>query len=179
MTRDTRRAGAFLVALGGAVAVLAFMAGPAFADPDPTSRTSGGAIATDGSVASGSAHATDDSVASGDATAVDDSVASGCSTAIDDSTASGDDCDRKKKDDDKDKDKDKKPVVHRPSGGGGGGGGGVGGGATRAAAGTTAARLALTGTWSIQLTALAALAVVLGALLVVSASERRRAVTRA
>ena len=170
MTRDTRRAGALLVALGGVVAVLALMAGPASA------QTSGGAVATDGSVASGDAHAARGSTASGDATAVNGSVASGCSTAINNSTASGDDCDRDK-DRDKDHDKDGK------SGGGGvvRGGGGVGGGSAAGGArpaATTTARLALTGSWSVQLTALAALAVAFGAVLMISASERRRVTSR-
>ena len=164
MTRDTRRAGALLVALGGVVAVLALMAGPASA------QTSGGAVATDGSVASGDAHATRNSTASGDATAVNGSTASGCSTAINNSTASGDDCEVTRTT------VTTRPTTAttRPATGGGATTGGGG-----AAAGATTARLALTGSWSLQLTAMAALALALGATMLVSASERRRATSRA
>ena len=201
MTRDTRRAGTFLVALGGVVAMLVLMAGPAAADSHdwdgkgdhkgdvhkddghkddghkgdlfPDGLHSGGAVAVDGSVASGEAHAARGSTASGDATAVRGSVASGCSLAINKSTASGDDhCDRDKHDFDKDKDKGK--------GHGGGGGGGVGGGATVRPAAATSARLAFTGpSMTTQLAALAGLAVALGVVLTVSASERRRVTSRA
>ena len=176
MTRDTRRAGALVVALGGVVAVLALMAGPAAANEHTSGHTSGGAVATGGSVASGDAHAANGSTASGDstavngstasgdATAVNGSTASGCSEAFNYSTASGDDhCEAHKKRHDHDKDKDGHKRV-----------GGVGGGAATPAR----ASLALTGTWSVQLTALAALAVVLGALLMVPGS-RRRATSRA
>ena len=157
MTRQTRRAGAFLVALGGAVAVLALLAGPASAQA--TSQTSGGALATGGSVASGEAVARNNSTASGDAVAIDNSTASGCSTAINNSTASGaDGC-------------GPAPTTPRPPTGGGGGGGGAAGGGT-----TTAARLAVTGSWSAPMLALAALAVAFGAWLMVAASDRRRAV---
>ena len=167
MTRDTRRAGAFLVALGSAIAVLALVAGPASA------QTSGGAIATDGSVASGSADASRNSTASGDAVARDNSVASGCSTALRNSTASGDDCEVERVK----KKEEEKRVVSAPSGGAVVG---VGGGApTARAAAPTAARLALTGSWSAPLAAVAALAIALGALLVVSASDRRRLTLRA
>ena len=160
MTRDTRRAGAFLVALGGVVALLALWASPAAADGHHHhGPVSGGAVAIDGSVASGSAHAADDSTASGDATAVDGSVASGCSTAIDDSTASGDGkCDRKHvKHDDKDHHAKPKAAV-----------------AAAKPAAATSARLALTGTSSGQLAALAALAVAFGVVLVVWTADRRR-----
>ena len=81
MTR-TRRAGAFLVALG-AVAVLALLANPAGA------QTSGGAVAQNGSVASGSGNANQNSTASGNAVATNGSTASGCSNANNNSTASG------------------------------------------------------------------------------------------
>ncbi|MFN2505912.1 MAG: hypothetical protein ABR540_17075 [Acidimicrobiales bacterium] len=176
MTRDTRRAGAFLVAVGGVVAMLALLAGPAAA------QTSGDAWAADGSVASGSADARNNSTASGDATArnnstasgdataVNGSTASGCSTAINTSTASGDDCDDHKKRDHKDKDdgKDHDGKGHRPAGIGG---------ATPARA--TTASLALTGSWTAPMAALAALAVALGTVLLLSTSDRRRAATSA
>jgi hypothetical protein len=92
---------AMLAASVGALAVLMAPVGPAVAQ---TGLTSGGAVATDGSVASGTAEAHDGSVASGDAVAVDystasgeavavdGSVASGCSTAVDNSTTSGGAC---------------------------------------------------------------------------------------
>ena len=90
-----------LAALAGVVAVLGLLAGPAGAQTTNAPRsgpgTSGGALATNDSVASGTCVAIDDSVcsgsgsarndstSSGDAHAVDGSVASGCSTAVDDS----------------------------------------------------------------------------------------------
>ena len=169
MTRQTRRAGAFLVALGSAVAVLALLAGPASAQ-----QTSGGATATDGSVASGDAHASRNSTASGDATAINNSTASGCSTAINNSTASGDDtCGPTTT----------RPTTAttRPPAGGGttggttGGGGGAGTTTAGPATATTAARLAFTGSWSAPIAAMAALAIALGAWLLVAASDRRRA----
>ena len=92
-----------LAALAGVVAVLGLLAGPAGAQTSGPG-TSGGALATNDSVASGTCVATNDSVcsgsgsarndstSSGEAVAIDGSVASGCSTAIDDSTASGADC---------------------------------------------------------------------------------------
>jgi hypothetical protein len=79
-----------LAVVAGLVGMVAFLAGPASADAgsqDPL--TSGGAFASDGSVASGTAVAIRESTASGDAVAIDGSVASGCSTAVRESTASG------------------------------------------------------------------------------------------
>ncbi|MFN2505911.1 MAG: hypothetical protein ABR540_17070 [Acidimicrobiales bacterium] len=163
MTKHTTRAGMFPAALGGVVAVLALLAGPASA------QTSGDAYAENGSVASGSADARNNSTASGDATAVNGSTASGCSTAINTSTASGDDCDADKKrdhkDDGKDHDgKDHDGKGHRPAGIGG---------ATPARA--TTASLALTGSWTAPLAVTAAVATGLGLLLLISTSDRRRA----
>jgi hypothetical protein len=161
MIRETRRAGACLLALGSVVALLTLLAGPAGA------QTSGGAVAVDGSVASGEAHAARGSTASGESTATDGSVASGCSFADNYSTASGDDsCDRRPP-----------PTVRppvtvtpttavRPP---------TGGGATA----TPARRLALTGSWSTPMAATAALAIALGTLMVIAGSDRRRASTRA
>ena len=84
---DNKRVGvAFLAALAGLLAALALVAGPA------AGLDSGGANASDDSVASGAAVARNDSVASGDAVAIDDSASSGCATARDDSTASGGVC---------------------------------------------------------------------------------------
>ena len=148
---------------------------------DHDSWTSGGAVAIDGSVASGDAFAAHGSTASGDATAVRGSVASGCSTAIRKSTASGDECpEDRDKDRDKDKDKDGHDKDKDKDGHdkGGIGGGGVGGGALRPAA-ATSARLALTGSSSTELATLAGLAVAVGALLTLAASERRRTTSRA
>ena len=153
MIRDTRRAGACLLALGSLVAVLTLLAGPAGA------QTSGGAVAVDGSVASGEAHAARNSTASGESTATDGSTASGCSTADNHSTASGDGtCGRT-------------TATTRPGPGGTT--------ATTARPAATAGRLALTGDWSASMVALAALAIVLGTLMVVSTSDRRRSSVRA
>src|SRR5919206_5386026 len=94
MTRDTRRAGAFLVALGGAVSLLALLAGPAGAQTTTTTvfptNIPAGSTAIDNSVSSGTAFAQRNSTASGDAVAVDNSTASGCADAARNSTASGD-----------------------------------------------------------------------------------------
>ncbi|MCA1692642.1 MAG: hypothetical protein LC733_10755 [Actinobacteria bacterium] len=171
MTRDTRRAGAFLVALGGVVAMLVLLAGPAAA------QTSGEAYAENGSVASGSADARNNSTASGDADARNGSVASGCSTAVNASTASGDDCDAEKKPHHKHDDRgDKCPppsnlVVFSdgssecifPEGD------------DRPRATATRATLALTGSLTGPLALTAALATGLGLLLLISTSDRRRA----
>ena len=91
MTTNRRATKSLLAVVAGLVGMVAFLAGPAAANDtgDHTSHTSGGAFASDGSVASGTAVAIDDSTASGDAVAIDGSVASGCSTAVRDSTASG------------------------------------------------------------------------------------------
>ncbi len=136
MTRDTRRAGAFLAALGGVVMIMTLLAGPAGA------QTSGGAVAIDGSVASGQAHAHDDSTASGHSKAVGGSTASGCSTATDESTTSGDD-------------KCARHAAPRPA--------------------PTPGRLALTGSWSATMAMGAALAVGLGAILVLAGRRREPA----
>jgi hypothetical protein len=161
MTRQTRRAGTFLVALGGMVAMFALLvAGPASA------QTSGGATATGGSVASGEAHASNNSTASGESTAQNNSTASGCSTAVNNSVASGDDsCGV--------------TATTRPPGvttttPPGGGTATTARPATPAAA--TSARLAVTGSWTAPLMAAAALAIALGVLLQAAGSERRRSV---
>lgn len=159
MTRDRRRAGAFLVALGGLVA-MALLAGPASAQTTTTvipPNLPAGSTAVDGSVSSGTAYAARNSTASGDAVAINNSTASGCADAINTSTASGDSCGPG----------GGTTATTRPPTTGGGGSSG-GGGAT------STARLALTGSWSAPMVAMAALAVVLGSLLLVSASGRRR-----
>ena len=173
MTRDTRRAGAFLVALGSAVTLLALLAGPAGAQTTTTTvfptNIPAGSTAIDNSVSSGTAYAAHNSTASGDAVAVDNSTASGCADAAHNSTASGDDtCGVTRT--------PTTPTTVRPSTPGGGGGatstgGGTGGGAATA----SSARLALTGSWSGPMLAIAALAMALGAWLLVVASDRRRA----
>ena len=159
------------VALAGVLAVLVLAAGPAGAQRSGPG-TSGGALATDDSVASGTCVAIDDSVCSGSGTAVDDStssgaahardgsVSSGCATAIDDSTASGANCPRTP---DKDH-KDKTPHKARP--------GGTGGATARPAAATTGRTLALTGASSAELAGFAALALVAGGALVLAANRR-------
>ncbi len=93
MTTKRSATMSLLAVVAGLVGMVAFLAGPAAADPSHgDGLTSGEAFASDGSVASGSAVAINDSTASGDAVAIDGSVASGCSTALRDSTASGADC---------------------------------------------------------------------------------------
>jgi hypothetical protein len=91
--------GALLAGMAGAFLLLA---GPAAAQT--TSQTSGGAVATGGSVGSGtctavsssvcsgSGVATNGSTSSGSAVAANGSVASGCATATNLSTASGGPC---------------------------------------------------------------------------------------
>ena len=91
------------VAIAGVAAVIGLLAGPAGAQTSGPS-TSGGARATTDSVASGTCVAVNDSVCSGSGTAVNDSTSSGsanasggstssgCATAINDSTASGSPC---------------------------------------------------------------------------------------
>jgi len=104
MTETKMRARTTLaVALAGVAAVLGLLASPAYAQA-PTSQTSGGALATSGSVASGtcvasldstcsgSGRAIGDSTSSGSAVATGGSVSSGCATAVNDSTASGAPC---------------------------------------------------------------------------------------
>src|SRR5919202_2538635 len=123
MTRETRRAGAFLVALGGAVSLLALLAGPAGAQTTTTTvfptNIPAGSTAIDNSVSSGTAFAQRNSTASGDAVAVDNSTASGCADAARNSTASGDDCGPATT---------VRPTTPPAGPGGGGGGGGAGGG---------------------------------------------------
>ncbi len=92
MTTKRRATRSLLAIAAGLVGMVAFLAGPAAADPGTDGLASGGAYAANGSVASGTATAINDSTASGDAVAIDGSVASGCSTAVDDSTASGSHC---------------------------------------------------------------------------------------
>jgi hypothetical protein len=103
--------------------------------------------------------------------AVDNSTASGCADAARNSTASGDTTCRPTG-------TTTTPTTARPGGTTGGGGGtttGTGGGAATA----STARLALTGSWSAPMLAMAALAMALGAWLLVAASDRRRASSRA
>jgi hypothetical protein len=157
------------VALAGVAAVVGLLAAPAGADSSGY-HTSGGARATDDSVASGRCVAIDDSVCSGSGLAVNDStssgsavardgsVSSGCATAVDDSTASGAPCPEAKKKLAKDKDK----APH-----------GVGGAtAARPAAATAGRTLALTGDSTATMAALAALALVVGAAMVVAGARR-------
>ena len=90
MTTKRRATMSLLAVVAGLVGMVAFLAGPAAADDGHhDGMTSGGAFASNGSVASGTAVAMNDSTASGDAVAIDGSVASGCSTATQWSTASG------------------------------------------------------------------------------------------
>src|SRR5436309_3569018 len=102
MATTSRRVTTLGSLLAGTAGALLLLAGPAGAQT--TSQTSGGALATNGSVASGSCVATldstcsgsgrasADSTASGSATAANGSTSSGCATAINDSTASGSPC---------------------------------------------------------------------------------------
>ena len=97
--RSATRVAALLAGLAGA---LVLVAGPAGAQT--TSQTSGGALATGGSVASGtctaaaasvcsgSGVATNGSTSSGSSVAANGSTASGCATATNLSTASGGPC---------------------------------------------------------------------------------------
>src|SRR5437763_1628738 len=129
MTRDKRRAGAFLVALGGAVAVLALLAGPAGAQTTTTvfpPNIPAGSTAIDNSVSSGTGFAQRNSDASGDAVAVDNSTASGCADAARNSTASGDDCGPATTV--RGATTTTRPSTPTTGGGGGGTGGGTGGG---------------------------------------------------
>jgi hypothetical protein len=147
------------VALAATAAVLGLLAGPAGAQASGPS-TSGGARATTDSVASGTCVATTDSTCSGSGTAaldstssgsavaIDGSVASGCATAQRDATASGAPCPPAA---------GATTTTTRPGTTTGGGG------TTTATAGRA---LALTGSPTTDLAALAALVLVLGALLV-------------
>lgn len=113
MTTNRRATKSLLAVVAGLVGMVAFLAGPAVADGhhhDHSGLTSGGAFASDGSVASGSGTAINDSTASGDAVAIDGSVGSGCSTAVRHSTASGADCKDHDDDDHDDGDDDAGPA---------------------------------------------------------------------
>lgn len=150
------------IAIAGVAAVIGLLAGPAGAQT-PGPNTSGGARATTDSVASGTCVAIDDSVCSGSGLAVDDSTSSGsavardgstssgCATAINDSTASGSPCPPA----------GPRPTTAttRPPGGGGPGG-------------ATTARLALTGSSSGELAALALGVLALGGVLVLVGARR-------
>ena len=132
------------MALSTTVAVLALLAGPAGAQ-----TVSGGANASNGSVASGTATAKNGSDASGSAVADNGSTASGCSTANNQSTTSGSPC----------------PTVATPP--------------AAKPAGATSASLAFTGSWTAPMLAMAALAMAFGAFLLVSTSKRRQSFFRA
>jgi hypothetical protein len=177
MARSTRRAttslGVLLLGLAAAGGLL--LAGPAGAQTSGPG-TSGGARATNDSVASGTCVAVNDSVcsgsgtaandstASGSAVAVDGSVSSGCATAVNDSTASGAPC------------PPATTATTRPPAPGGGGGGTGGGGTTAArpatpSAATAGRTLALTGSSTGPLALTGALVVLAGALLVKAARD--------
>jgi LPXTG-motif cell wall-anchored protein len=156
-------------ALVGAAALVGLLAGPAGAQTSGP-NTSGGARATADSVASGTCVAVDDSVCSGSglavndstssgaATARDGSTSSGCATAVDDSTASGAPCPRPTT-------ATTRPHTTTPHGGGNVPKAGT--------AGATAGRtLALTGTSSAELAALAGLSLLTGGALVVLSRRR-------
>jgi hypothetical protein len=82
-----------LLALGGVLAALILLAGPAGASVATNgSNASGGSVADNGSNASGDSVAINGSNASGNGTAINGSNASGCSTAINGSNASGGAC---------------------------------------------------------------------------------------
>ncbi len=94
MDKRTRSTGAsMLLALGGVLAALILLAGPAGAAVATNgTNASGGSVADNGSNASGDSAALSGSNASGNGTAVNGSNASGCSTAINGSNASGGAC---------------------------------------------------------------------------------------
>ena len=156
------------VAIAGVAAVIGLLAGPAGAQTSGPS-TSGGARATTDSVASGTCVATNDSVCSGSGTAINDSTSSGsatardgstssgCATAINDSTASGSPCPPAGPG-------PTTPTTVRPGTTPPGGGGGGTASAPRA--------LALTGSSSGELAALALGALAVGGLLVLVGSRR-------
>ena len=174
MQTRTRATGAsVLIALGSLLTGLLLLASPAAADP--SSQTSGGSeavngsvssgdcLAVNGSVCSGSGVAANGSTSSGDAVAVNGSTSSGCATAVNGSTASGGECAGAPM-----------PVtpVHereRPAAGN------VRGAREAPVARATQARgLAFTGSSTGPLAAVAAAALVLGLALVTLTSERRR-----
>ena len=188
MDTKTRATGAsVLTALGGLVAALMLMAGPAAAEGhgghggghDPTalhsgdakaihdSTASGGCLAAHGSVCSGSGVAIDNSTSSGDAVAVGGSVASGCSTAVHESTASGGDpCPRERG--------VTKKVVHKPGPRGHQAGHRPEVSEAGVAVAVETTELAFTGSSTELLAGAAAAALALGALLVFLGSDRRR-----
>ena len=138
----------------GAVAVVALLASPAGAQTTTTvipPNLPAGSTAINGSVSSGTAYAQQNSTASGDSVAINNSTASGCADAVNNSTASGSPC------------PGGTTATTRPA---------TGGGATTPAASATAARLALTGSWSGEVALMAALAIALGAGLVVAGRRR-------
>ena len=171
MDRKTRATGAsVLIALGGLVAALMLLASPAAADPSSqrsgdavavdNSTASGGCLAAHGSVCSGSGVAIDGSTSSGDAVAIGGSVASGCSVAVEGSTASGGECPTAAH----------KPPPPRPKAPVVTGGEEAAGVATV----TETTELAFTGSTTGPLAAAGFAALVLGSLLVLVGSERRR-----
>lgn len=133
----------------GAVAVMALLASPAGAQTTavPTNLPAG-STALNGSVSSGTGYANQNSTASGDAVAINGSTGSGCADAVNNSTASGAPC----------------PPAAPPA-------------KPAAPATPTAARLALTGSGTVQMAGMAALALALGAGLVMA--SRRRAALQA
>lgn len=172
MDRKTRATGAsVLIALGGLLAALLFLAGPAGADESSqrsgeavavdNSTASGGCFAAHGSVCSGSGVAIDGSTSSGDAVAVGGSVASGCSVAAHESTASGGECGKGHRQ------PPPRPKVHRD----------VVGEETETAGvavATETTELAFTGSSTGPLAAAGFAALALGSLMVFMGSERRR-----
>jgi len=162
-----------LIALGSLLAGLILLASPAGADP--SSQTSGGSeaingsvssgtcLAVNGSVCSGSGVAANGSTSSGDAVAVNGSTGSGCATAINGSTASGGECAAAPM---PLTPPDEQARPARP-------GAKVSGEATVAKP-TAAKALAFTGSTTGPLAAAAAAALVLGLVMVTLTSERRR-----
>ena len=172
--QKTRATGAsVLIALGSLLAGLILLASPAGADP--SSQTSGGSeaingsvssgtcLAVNGSVCSGSGVAANGSTSSGDAVAVNGSTGSGCATAINGSTASGGECAAAPM---PLTPPDEQARPARP-------GAKVSGEATVAKP-TAAKALAFTGSTTGPLAAAAAAALVLGLVMVTLTSERRR-----
>ena len=175
MDRKTRATGAsVLIALGGLLAALLFLASPAGADESSqrsgeavavdNSTASGGCFAAHGSVCSGSGVAIDGSTSSGDAFAAGGSVASGCSVAVDTSTASGGECGKGAEGH---RQPPPRPKVHRD----------VVGEETETAGvavATETTELAFTGSSTGPLAAAGFAALALGSLMVFVGSERRR-----
>jgi len=177
MDRKTRATGAsVLIALGGLLAALLFLASPAGADESSqrsgeavavdNSTASGGCFAAHGSVCSGSGVAIDGSTSSGDAVAVGGSVASGCSVAVDTSTASGGECGEAAKGH---RQPPPPPKVHRVQRDVG-----VETETAGVAVATETTELAFTGSSTGPLAAAGFAALALGSLMVFVGSERRR-----